>query len=189
MADKFFKDVETALASWRPVDYTFVLVKPAESESLVFEDENLKIAFEVSRKAINFSLTNKIDTALKIDWNQVSYVDVDGKAHKVFHTGVTYKDRDASLPPSIVPPTAKFEDMALPSDYSQWSDVGGGYYSLDLLPQAASASSYVGKIFSIYMPVEMNNGVKGYLFSFRIKGALVKGSAAFLVKLDPKKQS
>ncbi|HYL13906.1 MAG TPA: hypothetical protein VEV41_12770 [Terriglobales bacterium] len=174
MADKFFKDVEATLAGWRPVDYSFSLVKPTETSSLVFEDEHLKIAFTVSRKAIGFSLTNKTDSPVKIDWNQLSYVDVDGKSHKVFHKGVAYKDREGSFPPSIVPPTATFEDLVLPSDYSQWSDVGGGFYTFDLLPQAANAGSYVGKIFSVFMPVEVNSAVKNYLFSFKITQAEVK---------------
>ncbi len=174
MADKFFKDVEAAVASWHPVEYSFALVKPAESPALAFEDENLKIAFAVSRKAIGFSLTNKTDVPLKIDWNQLSYVDADGKSHTVFHKGVAYKDREAALPPSVIPPTATLEDMVLPSDYSQWNDVGGGFHTSDLLPQAANASAYVGKTLSVFMPVELNNAVKNYLFSFKITQAQVK---------------
>jgi hypothetical protein len=175
MADKFFKDVETSLGAWRPVVYRLALTKPVESEALVFEDDNLRASFALSRKAINFSLKNKTDGPLKIDWNQWSYVDVDGNSHRIFHKGIAYKDRETSLPPSVIPPTATFEDVVFPSDYSRWSDVGGGFQSLDLLPQAVSASAYVGKTLSLFMPLEVNNTVKNYLFSFKIKEAQVQG--------------
>jgi len=173
MADKFFKEVTSVLASWCPIDYTFVLVKPRQTDGLLFEDEGLKVRFSVSRKAVNFSLTNQTDSAIRIDWNQVSYVDVDGKSHKVFHRGITYKDRDASLPPSIVPPNATFEDVVLPSDYSQSSDVEGGYFEQDLLPQAAGATSYVGKTISVFAPIEVSGSVKSYLFTLKITDAHV----------------
>lgn len=104
---------------------------------------------------------------LKIDWNQVSYIDVDGKSHKVFHNGVLYKDRE-----SFLPPTARFEDVAFPSDCSERSEVEGGFLWSDLLPQSCIASAYVGKTFSLFIPIEIKSSTKNYLFSFQIKALL-----------------
>ncbi len=169
MADDFFKAVETALASWQPIQYRFTMVKPAESESLVYEDDTLKVVFGVSRKGINFTLRNKTEGPLKVDWNQWSYVDVEGKSHKVFHRGVAYKDKETSLPPSTIPPTAALEDVIVPTDYVEWSNLESGYRTLELLPDNSTASTFVGKTLSVFMPVEVNGTVKNYLFSFRVK--------------------
>jgi len=177
MAEDFFKAVETALASWQPVQYRFTMVKPVESESLAYDDDTLSVVFVVSRKGINFTLKNKSNSPLKVDWNQWSYVDVESKSHKVFHRGVAYKDKEASLPPSTVPPTAALEDLIVPTDYVEWSNAEGGYRVLELLPNNSAASTLIGKTISVFMPIETNGSVKNYLFSFKVKDAQTAGKA------------
>jgi hypothetical protein len=173
MADDFFKAVETAAASWQPVQYGFTMVKPAESKSLAYDDDTLNVVFGVSRKGVTFTLKNKTEGPLKIDWNQWSYVDVDGKSHKVFHRGVAYKDKETSLPPSTIPPTAALEDLIVPTDSVVWSNAENGYRTLDLLPHTPDASTLVGKTLSVFMPLEVNGSVKNYLFSFKITNVQV----------------
>ena len=169
MADDFFKAVETALASLQPVQYRFTMVKPAESESLTYDDDTLNVVFGVSRNGVNFTLRNKTESPIKIDWNQWSYVDVEGKSHKVFHRGVKYKDKETLLPPSTVPPTAALEDLIVPTDHVEWSNVEGGFRTLELLPDNATASTFIGKTVSVFMPIEVNGNVKNYMFSFKVK--------------------
>jgi hypothetical protein len=177
VADDFFKKVEIALGSWRTVAYSLQMTKPVNSDELSFEDDFLKVHFTLSRKGVNFSIKNKTDDPIKIDWNQWSYVDTDGKSHRVFHSGIKFTDKESSLAPSVIPPTAMFEDVVCPSDHAKFSEIGGGYQFVDLLPQSSSATEFVGKTISLFMPLELHNSVKNYFFSFKIKDAQVTGGS------------
>ena len=65
----------------------FIMVQPWKNLERLFEDQFIKILFSISETQIGISLHNKMNTPIKIDWNNVSYVDIRGVAHGVVHTG------------------------------------------------------------------------------------------------------
>lgn len=148
--------------------YYFCMIKPKKNDDLMFEDHAIKIQFSIATQQIGFILKNKTDDPIKIDWNQVSYVDVFNEAHKVIHSGVTYKDKNSPQAPTIIPPTAKLEDLIFPTDYVS--------YELNMWlkkplfpPKASEANFYKGKTFSVFIPLEIKGVIKNYLFTFEIK--------------------
>jgi hypothetical protein len=153
-----------------PANYIFTMTKPKVSNDLLYEDNFLKILFSISKRQIGFNLKNKTANPIKIDWNQVSYVDVLGESHKVMHSGVKYIDREKPQSPSVIPPTAKLEDIVFPTDYIYYSSGKyGGWREIPLFPEAPKAKIYKGRTFSVFMPLEINGVVKNYLFSFNIE--------------------
>ena len=113
-----------------------------------------------------FQLANKTDQPIKIDWHQITYVDPSGSAHKVTHGGVRIIERDSAHPPTTIPPTATIEDFIVPTDaismrFNKWE-------ANDLLPEGREAKGLEGKIFSIFIPLEVNGAVKNYIFTFKI---------------------
>ena len=66
--------------------------------------------------SFTMSLNNKTDNPIKIDWNQVSYVDISGMSHRIIHSGVKYIGRENPQSPTIIPPTAKIADIVFPTD-------------------------------------------------------------------------
>lgn len=146
------------------------MTKPTVSKELIYEDHFLKIVFSITKKQIGFILQNKTENPIKIDWNQVSYVDVLGESHKVMHSGVKYTDRANPQPPTVVPPTAKLEDIVFPIDYVYYSSGKyGGWREIPLFPEAPKAKLFKGRSFSIFMPLEISGVNKNYLFSFKIE--------------------
>ena len=148
------------------VTYSFALVKPVEVPGLAFEDTALSINFSIIKPMISFHLTNKTDQPIKIDWNEVSYVDVSGLAHKVTHKGVRIIERNSTQPPTTIPPTAKIDEFIIPTDavsmrLNKWE-------MKDLLPEGPEAKGLEGKTFSLFMPLEVNGAVKNHLFTFKI---------------------
>lgn len=153
-----------------PAKYIFVMTKPKVSKELIYEDHFLKIVFSIRKDKIGFILQNKTENPIKIDWNQVSYVDVLGKSHKVMHSGVKYIDRANPQSPTVVPPTAKLEDIVFPIDYVYYiSGKYGGWREIPLFPEAPKAKLFKGRSFSIFMPLEISGVNKNYLFSFKIE--------------------
>ncbi len=157
------------------IDTTFrlQLTKPIESESLTMEDANIAIGFGLTNTSVGVALQNKTDGPIKIDWNQVSFIDPQGTSHNVTHEGVKYTDANSSKPPSVVPPTAKVVDSIVPADNVYFtSGQYGGWGTHYILPRAPLGASLKGKSFSVYMPLEINGTSKNYLFTFRIADVL-----------------
>ena len=147
--------------------YTFTMVKPKESDSLTLEDNFINIQFLISGDESKFILKNKTDNPIRIDWDQVSYVDIFGESHRVIHSGVRYIERDKLQAPTVVPPTAKVKDVII-STSCILKDDHWGLVNTRLFPRGLEAKPYKGKIFSIFMPLEINGAIKNYLFSFKI---------------------
>jgi hypothetical protein len=155
------------------VKHRFIMIKPWESQELLFEDQSIRITFSPSEKQIGMLIQNKTLSPIKVDWNNISYVDIAGLAHGVMHTGIRYMERDRPQVPTVIPPAAMIEDVIVPSDHiSYTSGTGGGWSSRPLFPGIITETDrYIGKSFSVFMPLEFDGAIKNYLFSFRIERA------------------
>lgn len=170
-----------------PAHYVFVMTKPAANESLAFEDDSIDVSFTIpstitrsfserlkptTSSLISFSLKNKTDNPIKVDWNAISYVDPSGTAHKVMHDGIRFSERDSPHPASTIPPMAKLADFVYPTDAVLRS--GTDWETPKLLPNFPLAASLKGKSFSIFMPLEIGGATKNYNFVFTIADVLSK---------------
>ena len=142
----------------------FQMISPIVSPNLGYEDNDIQVYFAISNKVL-FQLANKTNEAIKLDWNQVSFVDPFGFAHRVFHTGVRYLERSAIQAPTFVPPHARIDDSFLPTenvDYNYQTNTG---WRERPLFQSMPA---VGQSFSVFMPLEIGSTLKSYHFIFQV---------------------
>lgn len=143
-----------------------------------YEDDYINISWYVGLKQFYFTLKNKSDYSLKIPWDDIVYVDVDGDTKRVMHSGVKYTDRNASQPASIVPKNASISDVLLPTDNVSYNSSIGwteGY----LFPQYskqedASNSRVLGKNIRVTLPIIIQDVQNEYTFEFSINDATVK---------------
>lgn len=142
-----------------------------------YEDDYIDIIWYVGMKQFNFTLKNKSNHSLKIYWDDISYVDVNGQVGRVMHSGVKYIDRNTSQPSTTVPKGASISDLLLPTDNVYFvSGQYGGWRESYLIPCVyktpeafnAEASSYVGKKLTIVMPIMIENVQNDYTFTFNI---------------------
>jgi hypothetical protein len=138
------------------------LEKPVPSADLTFHDEVMKIQFSFEGEGLGFTLSNETDGPLKIDWNQLSYVDSEGTAHKVIHQGVRLIQRDQPMSPTTLPPGAKLKEFVYPADMvknlgTEWE-----------MPPILSADRVQGTRLSLYMPIDQNGTTKNYNFVFKL---------------------
>jgi hypothetical protein len=156
-------------ASKESYKYIFSMVKPRENPANVHWDDEMQIDFELNRIAFGFTLRNKTDNPMMINWDQVAYVDPLGETHKVMHQGVRFIQRDQPMPPSMIPPGAKLTDVLVPTDYVSYeSGRYGGWTAREMYPKPEQGVQFRGKTFSIFMPLTINDKVKNYNFVFSI---------------------
>ena len=142
-----------------------------------YEDDYIDIVWYVGLKQFNFTLKNKSGHTLKINWDDVSYVDVKGQVGRVMHSGVKYADRNSSQPATTVPKGASISDILLPTDNVYYaSGQYGGWRETYLVPCVyktpeafnSEAPTLVGKTMTIMMPIMIENVQNDYTFTFDI---------------------
>lgn len=142
-----------------------------------YEDDYIEVIWYVSAKQFNFDLKNKSGHTIKINWDDISYVDVTGKAGRVMHAGVKYAEKNSSQPSTTIPKNATISDVLIPTDNIYYiSGTYGGWNEKNLIPsfyqsQEAlneNAGQYVGKKMTILMPILIENIQNDYTFEFNI---------------------
>lgn len=142
-----------------------------------YEDDYIDIVWYVGSKQFNFTMKNKSGHTIKINWDDISYVDTKGQVGRVMHSGVKYTERNNSQPASTVPKGASITDVLLPTENVYYiSGQYGGWRENYLIPCVyktpesfkAEASSLVGKTMTIMMPIMIENVQNDYTFSFVI---------------------
>ena len=142
-----------------------------------YEDDYINIVWYVGLKQFYFTLNNKSGHSLKINWDDISFVDTKGQVGRVMHSGVKYSERNNSQPATTVPKGASISDILLPTENVYFvSGQYGGWRENYLLPCVyqtpeafnAGASSLVGKTMTIMMPIMIENVQNDYTFTFNI---------------------
>lgn len=142
-----------------------------------YEDDYIDIVWYVGSKQFNFTLKNKSGHTLKINWDDISYVDTKGQVGRVMHSGVKYADRNGSQPATTVPKGASISDILLPTDNVYYvSGQYGGWRESLLIPSIyqtqealdENAPGMVGKTMTVMMPIMIENVQNDYTFTFNI---------------------
>lgn len=137
-----------------------------------YEDDFIAITWYVSSTQFNFNLKNKSNYSIKINWDDISYVDYTGKVGRVMHSGVKYIERNNSQPSTTIPRDASISDILVPTDNVYHGSYG--WYKTPLIPSSfkkgneQQAQTYIGKKMTILMPIIIENVQNEYTFIFNI---------------------
>jgi len=151
-----------------PVSYSFEMVEPDKNSSLNFSDDDLSIAFALTKRNIGFALENTSDQPIRIKWDEIAYVDPSGTSHRTMHNGVKYSERNNPQSPTTVPPGARIEDVLVPSDKVRYSDILDEWVEGPILPAGNTATQQKGNTFQVFMPLEVGGETSNYTFKFKI---------------------
>ncbi|OJV45012.1 MAG: hypothetical protein BGO29_11075 [Bacteroidales bacterium 36-12] len=139
-----------------------------------FEDNFVEMIWFVGESQLNFYLKNKSDYPLKINWDDVTYVDYNGFSDRVMHSGIKYIDRASSHPASIIPKGSSIDDMILPISkiyllYSTWvtPSLIPCYYKKKV-DFDREAEKWVGKTIKVLFPIVIENVQNNYVFEFKV---------------------
>jgi hypothetical protein len=145
--------------------YHLKLVQPAGANGFTFEDESIKISFPLSTH-LEFTLTNKTKTALQIDWKKASFTDVNGQPQRVVHNDVRHSLAVDAQAPSEVAANGSLTDTIVPLGFITQGDADS--WQLRRLFHGG-IESYVGKQFSLRLPLTVGGQEKEYLFTFTVE--------------------
>lgn len=147
----------------------FSLTQPSPSHALSYEDASIAINFTIANEEVDFTLSNKTQEPQSINWDEVSFIDLNGTAHRVLHQGVKFVDRDKPQSPTVIPPGAKINDLVALSDGVRFNSSINDWERDPLLPPSQTIANYKGKTFGVFMPISVDGKKKNYTFTIRIE--------------------
>lgn len=114
-------------------------------------------------KELDFVLQNLSNEPIKVLWDSCAYIDPNGNSHRVMHEGIKYITRDQPMPPSIVAPDSKIEDVVTPTDNVQW--IGDNWSVSPLF------NPIPGTTFGSLLSLKINGKVENYIVHFAVSGS------------------
>ena len=133
-----------------------------------YEDDFIKIIWLPALTEFSFTLENKSDNSIKIIWDEAVYIDEDNTSLKVMHSGVKYADGGKAQPLTVIAKKTKINDLVTPVDNIYYENPSkyssGGWRKRPLFSVQKSA----GKTVKILLPIQIQETINEYIFSFKI---------------------
>lgn len=153
--------------------------EPINAKNFSFENKDIKAVYvpDIENSGISFNIENKTNKPIKIIWDQTTYISPFGSSQRVFHSGITIKDRNKSQPPSLIAPKTNFIDDITPTGNISW-ETGNDYSSgrWDYVPLCGKKSIFTlelddsnckGKVFGYFITYEKAGKTKSFTVKFK----------------------
>jgi hypothetical protein len=168
-----------ACTPYRNFSYETSMTPSTQSDSLIYEDDSIKVKFTLADDRLKLRLDNKLNQGIRINWDEVS-ISLNGQSFRVAHkeTGV-FKTSDVQ-PVTSIPPKSFLTDGLIPTDkisYNRLISTGTSTVILaKMFPSAdngkknirAKALALKGSTVIVYMPLYINNQFVSKCFSITI---------------------
>lgn len=142
-----------------------------------YKNESFVITWKYSFDRISFILENLTDQSIKINWNDIAFIDENGESLKIFHEGIKYIDREKEQSSSTVYKNTKINDFIVPiNNVYYMSGKYGGWQTRPMLklPSATFSGYYnydpafIGKKVRVAFPLTINEKPTDYIYEFEI---------------------
>lgn len=99
----------------RSYSYKTQMTHPASSEHLRFENDTFSIDFDLMPKWIGFTIYNKSNDGIRIDWNEASF-SLNGQTFRALHKQTGLANINEVQPVTTIPPKSNLDDYLIPRD-------------------------------------------------------------------------
>ncbi|GEM_PF-5721895 len=172
-----------------PVGYNkFTMTNPVDNQSVKddtirYADDRLDIIFMILKdsmfagvendgftqywqyRSIVFTLINKTDEVIVINWNKISFKDYIGNSGPIMHQGIKYSECSNVQASLTIPPKGKLADVITPCNSLKFIGAGSlSRWESSILPSPRKLSK---PQFGIFMPLQIGDKVINYTFEFQ----------------------
>lgn len=145
-----------------------------------YEDDYIDIVWLVSTTRLDFTLKNKSGHSIKINWDEVTYVDWKEQADRIMHKGIRYNEREKSQGFINIPNGTSLTDVIIPISKVKFD--GGKWIELALIPcyydnkrlmlADIQKGTWIGKTIKVLFPIEIEGVKNDYSFEFKVNKVL-----------------
>ncbi len=163
----FFISCSTTVLLVKP---HYQLINDSSSQVNAYEDSLITILFSPAAEVYDFTLLNRTDEPMYINWEETSFIKGD-VAGPVISKEVDYYDKLLPMKPTLIPPKMKRVDKIIPIDNIVINDFGA---RLEVPLSKASfktreqVDSYLKSTENhiVYLTLETSTGPVAYQFTF-----------------------
>ena len=160
-------------------------------KTATYADDMIGATLSVGENSIKVKLSNKTNSSMKILWDEASFVDPSGNAHRVIHGDVKIMDIGKAQIPSVVPKGKQYVGELVLEDSVEWVHVASrddhGYWkhntlikgvTFDKESEAMSSTIKFNPVL-LLLPVEIDGQRYEYSFNFVSKSKSISKSKEF----------
>lgn len=148
------------------VKYSIIEPKPILS-NLHFNDNYIDIEFSINYKDISFKLINLYSNSIKINWDNISYIDTNNISTRVIHQGIKLINKETPQAPTLIGKGNMIKDLIQPVDNIYYDNARWNYLPL-IDPYKAKKEELINQKISLFFPIEIDGKNKEYNFKFNI---------------------
>ncbi len=138
----------------------FRMTNPVRSDSLRYRDKIVDINIQPRDRSFLVTIQNLTRQPIKILWEQSEYVDYMNRHQRLIFSSTRPQDRNASIPPQIVPAGGSVQRDVLPVSAIAYSQEKKSYQTQPLFPlDGDSALSMKGRTLKLFLPIEMDRAI------------------------------
>lgn len=148
-----------------PVD--FKTIDEDSVTKFAFEDKFIRMVIVEQNKRFGIRLTNLANNTIKLIWDEAVFVDSWGYTSKLLHSGIKTRQRELSLPASVIIRGATLNETAFPTQVAVYSDALHEWImSPEMFPKEITAET---RQIQLMLPVQIKDVVKEYIFVFDVR--------------------
>lgn len=137
-------------------------------KSMVYTDNYTSLIVMPQDDNFFFSLNNKSQSNIEIDWDRIIYIDENNHSGRVIHSGIKYTERNSPQTPSLVAPTTSITDVIIPVNNIYLSTVSYEWRISSLINNANIKGSHDGKNIKIILPIKIDGASYEYSITYNL---------------------
>jgi hypothetical protein len=139
---------------------------------LSYKDNIISATWDTDTSPLLLTLKNLTDKTIKIIWDNAAFIDINGNAGRIMHTGTKYSDRNDFQPPTIIPKKTSVIENIVPTRNVYFTDYGwveGKLFIYKTNDYKETVNDFTGKHIKILIPIVVDNDTIEYIFDFKVK--------------------
>lgn len=144
-------------------------VKDSITNSTIIKESTLKISITPTKEYFGITIENQSEKSIKLDWNEIVFVDENNNSQSVTHKGVKYVDANKPQLASVIAPNSILDDIVVPTSRLYCSSYDYEWTILTILDYVHKNGKYpVGTQVKLLIPLTINNVRNEYTFTYDV---------------------
>lgn len=145
------------------------LVKDSITNSTTIKESNLNISIIPAKEYFSIAIENKSEKSIKLDWNEIVFVDENNNSQSVTHNGVKFIDANKPKLASVIAPNTVLDDVVIPTSRLYFSSYDYEWTTLPILDYVHKNGKYpIGTQVKLLIPLTINNVRNEYIFTYDV---------------------
>lgn len=157
--------------------------KPLILSKYEYTDDYIGITWYYNTTQLEFELKNLSNHTLKINWDDISYMDYHGNVSRIMHKGVKYAEREQPQGSISIPKGGKISDIIVPVNNVYFDNGVSGFIPAQWIQNAMIPCYYnkkevmendiankvwIGRKIKVLFPIEIEGVKNDYNFEFTV---------------------